>query len=71
VDDIARDENQSPQSRGERAREAWEAYSESWGADIADLVTDLAHLADTRAHDSGLDVLARAESNYTAEKEDG
>jgi hypothetical protein len=70
MDDIARDVNESPQSRGERARAAWELYGERHGDDIADLIADLAHLADTEAPDSGLAVLARAESNYTAELDD-
>jgi hypothetical protein len=67
VDDIARDVNERPEARGERAREAWQAYAARWGEDIADLVADLAHLADAEAAGSGLCVLARAESNYTAE----
>ncbi|MER7937846.1 MULTISPECIES: hypothetical protein [unclassified Streptomyces] len=71
MDDIARDVNERPETRGERAREAWEAYSDLYGDDIADLIADLAHLADTQTADSGLAVLARAESNYTAETDDG
>lgn len=67
MDDIARDVNERPEARGERAREALEAYAVRHGDDIADLIADLAHLADTEAPGSGLAVLARAESNYTAE----
>jgi hypothetical protein len=69
VDDIARDENVRPETRGERAREAWEAYADRFGTDIADLITDLAHLADAEVAESGFAMLARAETNYTAERD--
>lgn len=65
MDDIARDENVRPETRGERARAAWDAYAGR--ADIADLIADLAHLADTETPGSGLAVLARAKTHYTAE----
>ncbi|MEU5181201.1 hypothetical protein AB0G49_14225 [Streptomyces longwoodensis] len=67
MDDIARDANTRPETRAERAREAWAAYTARHGDEIADLVADLAHLADTKTPGSGLLVLTRAESHYTAE----
>ncbi|MEV6179926.1 hypothetical protein [Streptomyces sp. NPDC052015] len=54
--------------RAARARTAWELYHGAYGGEVADLVTDLLHLADVdELPKGGADTVRRAAASYVAQ----
>ena len=72
MDDIAQDPSSTSAAQmAEDVRPAWELYAATHpGVTIADLISDLLHLADTLPEEQDRDadaILARARRDYVAE----